>query len=179
MATFKIPGWYQLDYEISDNTSPTEVKSTLLKVDKVISKLKSLGLVSKWFFLYENDTIRVRMKSDNKKKLKEKLDKLSSAEGLIQSDKLLFSKYEESDEMMFNITIASAFSNIMSEVTKLTIAKLKGNLSFDNYRVIERLQHCMFNNLITLSLKKEEYFLVQRLHERTRKPSDKDFENKV
>jgi cob(I)alamin adenosyltransferase len=50
---------------------------------------------------------------------------------------------------------------------------------FDNYRALERIQHCMFNTLATLSFKTEEHFLKQRLLERLRQSADEDFENKL
>lgn len=177
MAIITIKGWYQIDYEISNKF--TEIKSTLLGINEMFLKLESVGIVERWFFLYENDTIRVRIKSKTEKKLKKKLDDLSSNKGLTQSNKLVFSTYQESDETMFSESVATAFAEIMSEVTKLTVAKLRKGLSFDNYRVLERLQHCMFNNLLTLGGKSEEYFLINRLHERIGRSGDKDFENKV
>lgn len=176
MAIIKVKSWYQLDFSL---LKASEAKDVLLRIDNVMSELKSFKLVGKWFFLFEEDTIRVRIKSKNGGALKKEIDKLVTVNNLSPSDKLPFSEYQESDETMFNLTIAEAFADIMSEVTKLTISKLKGNLSFDNYRVLERLQHCMFNNLLTFSFKKEEYFLQQRLLERFRQQADKDFENKV
>lgn len=169
-------GWYQLDFTLQE---ASKAKDVLLKIDKVISQLIEEKIVSKWFFLFEGDTIRVRIKSKNGESLKTGLDKLVKTNNLSLSDKLHFSEYEESDETMFNPTVAEAFADIMSEVTKLTIGKLKGNLSFNNYRVLERFQHCMFNSLLTLSFKTEEHFIQQRLLERIGQPFDQDFENKL
>ncbi len=176
MAIIKVKSWYQLDFSLPN---ASEAKDVLLRVDKVMSELKSLKFIVKWFFLFEGDTIRVRIKSKSGDVLKTEIDRLVAVNNLDPNDKLPFSEYQESDETMFNSTIAEAFADIMSEVTKLTISKLKGSLEFDNYRVLERLQHCMFNNLLTLSFKNEEHFLQQRLLERIGQQSDKDFENKL
>jgi len=176
MANITLKDWYQLDYSLPN---ASEAKTVLLKIKEVVSQLKSLGLANAWFFLFEGDTIRVRLESSDKNELQKKLVELSSNNKLVQSDNLPFSDYQESEEQLFNETFVEGFAKIMVEVTKLTIAKLKNDVEFDNYRALERLQHCMFNNLLTLSFKKEEYFLLQRLMERTRKPSDKDFENKI
>lgn len=170
-----VKNWYQLDFELSD---ASRAKETLLKIDNVMSELKSNKLVSSWFFLYEGATIRVRIKSSSETKLKEELEKLARAEGLVLSNNLPFSQYQESDEMMPNEDFVKSFATIMSEVTKLTISKLKGGAGFDNYRALERIQHCMFNNLATLSFKSEEHFLQQRLLERLRQSFDSDLENK-
>jgi hypothetical protein len=64
----------------------------------------------------------------------------------------------------------------MSEVTSLLIKKLRKETNFENYRVIERLQHCIFNAFIPLQFKPEEYFLQQRILERIGKPFDKKFD---
>ncbi len=176
MAIITLKGWYQLDFSLP---SAGEAKKVLLSIDAVMTDMKSSKLVDLWFFLFEGDTIRVRIKSKDKVGLKKGLDRLAMTHNLTPSDKLSFSEYQENDETMFNETVAGSFAKIMSEVTILTIGKLKSELDFDNYRVLERLQHCMFNVLLTLGFKNEEHFLINRLHERIGKPSDKDFENKI
>lgn len=40
------------------------------------------------------------------------MDDLSSNKGLIQSNKLIFSTYQEDDETMFNESVATAFAEI-------------------------------------------------------------------
>ncbi|OGM19754.1 hypothetical protein A2686_05380 [Candidatus Woesebacteria bacterium RIFCSPHIGHO2_01_FULL_38_10] len=176
MAIITLKNWYQLDFKSSN---VAKVKVILLKIDTVMSTLKKEELIDSWFFLYEGDTIRIRMFSKNREGLQGRLIELSAKKGLETSDKLPFSDYQEGDEMMFNESVVEAFAKIMSEVTLLTISKLKDGISFDNYRVLERLQHCMYNNLLTLSFKSEESFLQQRLLERTRQSFDNDFENKI
>ena len=168
--------WYQLDIKLPD---ALKARETLLKIDKIISALNSKELVTNWFFLYERDTLRIRMQSPNKAELKNLLDILLSKEGLATSEKLPFSEYQETNEMMPDESFVESFAKIMSEITKLTITKLKKDSALDNYRALERLQHCMFNNLATLSFKNEEHFLEQRLKERLGQVFDNDFENKI
>ncbi len=171
-----LKNWYQLDFELSDGR---EAKNILLKIDAILHDLQVSGLAGKWFFLFEGNTVRVRIESRDKTKLKEKLNELATNNGLTPSSKLPFSEYQESDDSLFNEVVVKSFAEMMSEATKLTIGKLKGNISFDNYRLLERVQHCLFNNMLTLGFKPEEAFLISRLYERTGKPSDKDFENKI
>ena len=88
----------------------------------------------------------------------------------------MLTDYQEGDEMLYSSDVVETFANVMSEVTELMIKKLKNETSFQSYRVLERLQHCMFNNMCALKLKGEEYFLQQRLLERTRQTFDNDFD---
>lgn len=176
MAIITLKDWYQLDFVLPD---VPQAKSTLLKIDELMAELRTKKLVPTWFFLFEGNTIRVRMESLHKNDLYVELQKLSQAKGLSLSDKLPFSDYQEDDEMMHNESFVESFAKIMCEVTKMTIEKLRGDTTFSNYRVLERLQHCMFNNLATLSFKSEENFLQQRLLERMRQSFDADFENKI
>lgn len=176
MAIITLKNWYQLDFVLAN---ASEAKSVLLKIDELMSHLQKAKLTNSWFFLFEGDTIRVRMQSTSKKKLQDDIQKLSQTKELSISSKLPFSDYQEGDEMMFNELFVESFAKIMSEVTKMTIEKLRGKTTFDTYRALERLQHCMFNNLATLSFKGEEHFLQQRFLERIRQSFDKDFESKI
>lgn len=176
MAIITLKSWFQLDFDLPN---ALVAKKVILNINDLMEELKTLHLVSDWFFLYEGNTVRVRMKSKNKKALGEKLKLLSRSKGLKQSNKLPFSHYQEGDEMMFNAAFVERFAAIMSEITQLTIEKMREDITFDNYRALERIQHCMFNNLATLSFKSEEHFLKQRLLERTRQPLDNNFENKL
>jgi len=97
----------------------------------------------------------------------------------VVAESLPFSEYAEGSEMLFNEGVVKSFANIMSEVTQLTIKKIKKERQFDTYRMMERISHCLFNNMAGISSKSEEYFLAQRLKERTRQAFDSDFENKV
>jgi hypothetical protein len=80
---------------------------------------------------------------------------------------------------LLNEETARIFANIMSEVTQLTIGKLKKEIQFDNYRIMERINHCIFNNMAVSSGQSEEYLLIQRLSERLGMKFDSDFENQV
>ncbi len=175
MAIITLQDWYQLDYQLPNS----EKRATVLKIADVMSRLRAEGLVDMWFFLYEGKTIRVRMKSGDKNVLKERLKILVASEELEESEKLPFSEYQEGSEMLFNETFVEFFAKVMSLATELTVSKLREEIEFDTYTALERVHHCMFNNMAGLSLKPEEYFLVQRLQERTRKPFDRDFENKI
>lgn len=106
---------------------------------------------------------------------------LSSKYVLGLAESLLFSEYAENsgDWSHPDEEVIISFANIMSEVTQLTIKKINKKSQFDTYRVMERIYHCIFNIMATLSMKSEEYFLVQRFKERTRLPFDCDFENKI
>jgi len=176
MTLLTLKDWYQLDFALPN---ALEAKTVLIKINELMVELRAVKLAGFWFFLFEGDTVRVRMQSVNKEGLREKIHKLALTKGLTISSKLPFSDYQEGDEMMFNESFVESFAKIMSEVTKITIKKLKGRTAFDTYRALERLQHCMFNNLATLSNKSEEHFLQQRLLERVRQSFDKDFENYV
>ena len=174
MSTIVIKNWYQLDFKMK---SPIV---DLKKIYIVMEELTGEGLVSKWFFLFEpGPVIRVRMESPNKDELHGKINGLSNSNGLEFADSLPFSEYAENSKDLFNEETIRRFANIMSEVTQLTIKKLKDKNQFDTYRMMERINHCLFNNMASLSLKKEEYFLVQRIKERTRQAFDGDFENKI
>lgn len=177
MSNIVLKNWYQLDFKIKNPVEDLE------KVDSIMKELKSQKLISKWFFLYERPnkvpTIRVRMCSNKKSALQKRLIKLTKDKSLTVYERLPFSDYVESAETLFNEEVVERFANIMSEVTLLTIRKLKNQIRFGNYRMIERISHCLFNNMATLSYKSEEYFLKQRLKERVKLSFDGDFENKI
>lgn len=171
MGSIYLKNWYQLDFQIQN---PVE---DLKKIDIVMGELKEEKMILKWFFLFEGPTIRVRMNAidEDEKILKGKLEELSNKNGLTAAETLPFSPYSESTESLFNEDAVEGFANIMSEITQLTIKKIKKQVDFDNYRLIERISHCSFNVMATLSGKTEEHFLQQRLLERFRKPFDNNF----
>ena len=176
MSTIVIKDWYQLDFKM---ISPIV---DLKKIDTVMEELAKEGLASKWFFLFEQGpVIRVRVRSSSKDELHKKLDELSSSCGLEPADSLPFSEYAENSEDWSHPDeeVFIRFANIMCEVTQLTIKKINRENQFNTYRVIERINHCIFDIMATLSMKSEEYFLVQRFKERTKLPFDGDFENKI
>lgn len=173
MSNIVLKNWYQLDFKIKN---PAE---DLKKIDSAMEKLRLEKLLSKWFFLYEKKTIRVRVKSKDKESLYKRLTELVNNWGLEMDKGFPFSDYTEDSKTLFNEEVVERFASVMSEITQLTIKKLKSQISFDNYRVMERISHCLFNNMGTLAFKSEEHFLVQRFKERTRLPFDGDFENKI
>ncbi len=71
MSEIVLRDWYQLDFQIQNHTKD------LQKIDSVMERLEQDDLVSKWFFLWEGETIRVRMKSNNKEELEKKLTELA------------------------------------------------------------------------------------------------------
>ena len=174
MTIIILKNWHQLDFTLKNPLKD------LLEIASIMKTLKKDKLISKWFFLFEGKTIRVRMKSKNSKQLLKMLTRLSLQAGLQMDSGLPFSNYQEGDEMLFNKDVVEAFANIMSETTQLVIKKLKNETDFVNYRVLERLQHCIFNNMLMFftHINAEEYFLQQRLLERTRQPFDSDFDLK-
>jgi len=172
--------WYQLDFVLP---APEEAKRTLIKVSNVIEILIDKKIVNKWFFLFEGDSLagdslRVRMKSNNKDLLESSLKIEASKQQLKFSDKLPFSDYQESDAVLFNERFLRSFANIMCEVSEIAIAKLNDGLNFDNYRAIERLNHCIFDVFGTLSFKGELYFITQYYLEKSGQPFDGNFEDK-
>jgi hypothetical protein len=173
MSTIVVKDWYQLDFKMK---SPI---TDLKKIDAIMQELTKLDLVSKWFFLFEVTVIRVRMESSNKAELHKKLNNLSIANKLELSESLPFSDYAESSETLFNEETIKRFANIMSEITQLTVKKIKQDNKFDTYRIMERISHCVFNNMAGTSFKKEEYFLNQRIKERIGQAFDNDFESKI
>ena len=134
MSTVIVKDWYQLDFKIRKPTVD------LKKIDSVMKILKSEDLISKWFFLFEGLTIRVRMASLKKKELQVRLSELANSQGIEFTERLPFSKYAEGGEMLFNEEVVKRFANIMSEVTQLTIKKIKQETQFDTYRIMERIR---------------------------------------
>ena len=173
MSSFIIKTWYQLDFQISN---PAE---DLMKINSIMDNLKGQEIISRWFFLFEGETIRVRMQSKNKGILQENITELSEKYILAIDNEYPFSEYTESSDLLFNEETAKIFANIMSEVTQFTIGKLKKEIQFDNYRIMERINHCIFNNMAVSSGQSEEYLLIQRLSERLGMKFDSDFENQV
>ena len=171
MSNIILQNWYQLDFEMQNCTE------NLLRVDEVIEMLRNKGLISKWFFLWERRTIRVRMESDNRAELEKEINKLSQEKGLRLDDKLTFSSYHEEDQYFFDEAIVEAFANIMSEVTKITVKKAKREIQFDNYIIMERLSHCIFLSFAWLSGKPESHFLIRRILEQV--GMDRDFESRI
>lgn len=152
-----MPNWYQLDFDIS------KPKNTLGGISTLMGTLKSQGLIDKWFYLFEGSTIRVRMHSLNSKNLEETIKDIASKVSLGISSQHPFEGYWETTDAFEDITVAETFANVMSSLTELTITRVDGK-QFSNYRLVERLSHCIFNNVYGLPT--EEYFLLKRFLER-------------
>ena len=171
MSDIHLADWYQLDFQIQNHVDD------LLKIDQVMENLRQEGLISKWFFLWEGKTIRIRMKSNDRTSLNKRLSELAQESNLIIDSEYPFSDYKEREDHFFSGEIVEAFANIMSEVTQIAVKKAKGQIQFDNYRAMERICHCIFNALAGLSGKPEVHFLMQRTLERG--GLDRDFENRI
>ena len=150
--------------------------------------LKSKRIISRWFFLHECEqfedgnyrvTYRIRMHSKDRMLLEGEINKQSKDSGLIKDDKYIFSNYSESKTVFENEVIIEAFANIMSEITQLMIKKFSKDINFNNFVLMERISHCLFNNMAGFCCKTEEYFLEQRLNQRLSKSFDNNFENLV
>ena len=157
MTQITLPDWYQFDIEVKGATP----KPTLQEIVKVIEDLKSQQLIEKWFFLYENSTVRVRLKSKKCKELELTVKDLTAKQNLTISSGLSFQAYWEDEATFPTLQVLEAFANVMSEVTELTIEKFKGRITHSNYTLVERLSHCIFNNVYGTDT--EGYFLLKRL----------------
>lgn len=149
-----IPNWFQLDFEIS------QPKSTLEGISKLMVELISQKLIDKWFYLFEGNTIRVRMHSimpqNLEKTIKGSIPKLN----LTISTQHPFEGYWETTDAFEDVQVAETFANIMSPLTSLTVTRLDGK-QISNYRLVERLSHCIFNNVYGSDT--EVYTLLKRL----------------
>jgi len=141
MTLLTLKDWYQIDFKIDG--SP---KTTLQKVSKLVTDLDNKGLVKGWFYLFENTTIRVRFNTLRSEDLKSAITNSTSVLGLVTVPEKPFEPYVESDDMFANVEVVETFANIMSDLTSLTIKRLE-NANFSNFRLMERLTHCIFNNI--------------------------------
>lgn len=142
MSVIPLPHWYQIDFLIQGTA-----KTVLTTVASLIEELKKEKLISKWFFLYENDTIRIRFKASDAKALKKVIDSFIDTKKLTPSPKLPFGGYEESSESFDSEDSVETFANIMSELSDLSIKRLSNPETFEPYKLLERLTHCIFNNI--------------------------------
>lgn len=146
--------WYQLDFNIK---TP---KVTLEAISKLMELVLNQGLVEKWFYLFENSTIRVRMHSKIPAELETTINENISSLHLVISTEHGFEGYWESSDSFTDEKVAGTFADIMSSLTSLTITRLKG-ANFSNYKLVERLSHCIFNN--TFGSDTEVFLLLKRL----------------
>lgn len=141
MTLLILTDWYQIDFKIEVNP-----KTTLQKVSKLVAELKNKGLIKDWFYLFENTTIRVRFNTLKSEDLKSTITNYASILGLVTVPEKPFEPYVEGDDMFTNIEVVETFANIMADLTSLTIKRL-ADANFSNFRLIERLTHCIFNNI--------------------------------
>lgn len=141
MTFLTLKNWYQIDFKIDGSA-----KATLLKISKLVDELKENDLIKDWFYLFENTTIRVRFNSLSSEDLKLAITNSTSVLGLSTVPEKPFESYVEGNDMFANVEVVETFANIMSILTSLTIKRL-GNANFSNFRLMERLTHCIFNNI--------------------------------
>ena len=153
-----IPDWYQVDFDMSS------YKQTLVSISGLVIEFKKQGLIDKWFYLFEGKTIRVRFHSQEETRLGRAMGEMIGQFGLTISPELPFQRYWETTDAFTTLEVAEAFANIMAELTQVTIMRLDKPGQFSNYKLVERLSHCIFNNVYGSPT--EEYFLLKRLLER-------------
>lgn len=149
-----IPNWYQLDFDIST------AKITLQGISKLMKELININSIDKWFYLFEGSTIRVRMYTSNARNLEKTVKENALKMNLTISLQHPFEGYWETTDAFAGVEVAERFADIMSSLTALTITRLDGK-QFSNYKLVERLSHCIFNN--TYGSDTEIYLLLKRL----------------
>tara|TARA_Y100000034_G_scaffold44266_3_gene54237 strand:+ start:25768 stop:26394 length:627 start_codon:yes stop_codon:yes gene_type:complete len=181
--TTYLKSWYSVDFKVQ-TTDEKHKHFTKDKIIKIMSTLKINKVINKWFFLYEGNRFDVRMSTISKaKKSKDKLE-----EALIKEAKNYpslgleintLSDYKERNDLFPDETILEIFANIMNEITKAYILKKNYYTDFNNFRLMERIAHCMFLTFCYTDItttKNEKYFLMQRLAERMGIPFDDKFD---
>ena len=141
MTLLTLKDWYQIDFKVDGKP-----KITLQKISKLVDELKKTDLIKGWFYLFEYTTIRIRFNSFRPEDLKSTITTSASKLGLVSVPDKPFEPYVEGDDMFANIEVVETFANIMSDLTSLTIKRLD-NANFSNFRLMERLTHCIFNNI--------------------------------
>src|SRR3989338_10286218 len=149
-----IPDWYQLDFDIS------QPKNTLEGASKLMGELISKEVINKWFYLFEGSTIRIRMHSLQPQNLEKIIKEGASKLSLSISTQHPFEGYWETTDAFEDVQVAETFANIMSSLTSLKITRLDGK-QISNYRLVERLSHCIFNNVYGSDT--EVYTLLKKL----------------
>jgi hypothetical protein len=190
-----LKGWYQLDFWMRDKNNLQMAKEDILNIDMFINEFNKLtGLISKWFFLWEINKIRVRIKTKNgispENEFRKKIDELGYINKLVIievkdfhiDDSNMepiepFSIYVESKEQFSNERVLITFVNVMCEISSLAIEKFKiGKEYFNNFYVISILTHCIYNNFAGYSSRTELELAIHRLVAGI--PKNYDFENK-
>jgi len=138
--------WYQLDFKL--DKSP---KAVIKGVAQLVSDLKAKKLVDKWFYLFEGKTFRVRFRSSNPDGLNKRINETVQELGLTLDPEHPFEPY----------STVETFANMMAELSNLTSQRADNKKLFRNYRLVERLSHCIFNNVYGSDT--EIYFLLKRI----------------
>mgnify|MGYP001559156939 CR=1 FL=1 len=164
-SVLKLEDWHSFDVEL--------VSKVLLC--NLIEKLRLCNrFIDKFFFVREPKNFMFVVHSSlNNKELQEKIKSLEK----FFTQKITVSNHKEDREKFESEDVFEVFANIMCETTKLIYQKLKSkNEEFSVYRFLERTQHCMFNMMTAYgTVKNENYFLLQRIAERTSENFDDDF----
>jgi len=141
MTLITLKDWYQIDFKIDGGP-----KATLQKISKLVDELKKSDLIKSWFYLFEHTTIRIRFNSLRPEDLNSAIAIFVSKLGLVAIPEKPFEPYVEDDDVFANIEVVETFAKIMANLTSLTIKRLVG-ANFSNFRLMERLTHCIFNNI--------------------------------
>lgn len=150
-----LKNWYQIDFKLEERA-----KITLQKIAKLIDNLEKQRLINKWFYLFENTTIRIRFNSNKPADLEATISEFVQKFGLVGVPEKPFEPYVEGDDMFANLEVVETFANIMANLTSLTIKRL-ADANFSNFKLMERLTHCIFNNIY--GSKTETYILLKLL----------------
>ena len=148
--------WYQLDFKLDKPP-----KAVIKGVAQLVSDLKAKKLVDKWFYLFEGKTFRVRFRSSNPDGLNKRISETAQKLGLTLDLERPFEPYSEDDDMFANSETVETFANMMAELSNLTSQRVDNKKLFGNYRLVERLSHCIFNNVYGSDT--EIYFLLKRI----------------
>ena len=148
--------WYQLDFKLDETP-----KAVIKGVAQLVSDLKAKKLADKWFYLFEGKTFRVRFRSSNPDGLNKRINETVQKLGLTLDPKHPFEPYSEDDDMFANSETVETFANMMAELSNLTSQRVDNKKLFGNYRLVERLSHCIFNNVYGSDT--EIYFLLKRI----------------
>lgn len=151
-----LKNWYQIDFKIDSSA-----KTTLQSVGQFIDELKTEDLINRWFYLFENTTIRIRFSSTKPTDLESAIPKFVKKFGLVGVPEKPFEPYTEDTNMFASPAMVETFANVMSELSELTIQRFEDKTRFSNYKLVERLSHCIYNNVYGSDT--EIYFLLKKL----------------
>jgi hypothetical protein len=148
--------WYQLDFKLDKPP-----KAVIKGVAQLVSDLKAKKLADKWFYLFEGKTFRVRFRSSNSDELNKRINETVQELGLTLDPEHPFEPYFEDSDMFTTPETVETFANMMAELSNLTSQRADNKKLFGNYRLVERLSHCIFNNVYGSDT--EIYFLLKRI----------------